>query len=112
MPFLDYLKFCWRNRDTPWRDLAEEYAMLTKMARRCAYDLSHAASPYNDSETAKMFEERSRMWLGLFAPDGVKDYRHQLLNDNMKLEFRIERLRNFCVDNGLDPNKVDEVLPF
>lgn len=86
--------------------------MLTKMARRCAYDLDHAAGEMSDPDKMKFFCQRSRMWLSIFAPDGVKDYRHKTHIDIMRLECRVDILRAFCVQNGLDPNVVDEVLPF
>lgn len=103
-----FIRLCWSRRNTPWYDLAEEYALLTKMARRCAYDLSHAAFSGNSPELADMYEGRARMWLKIFAPDGVKDYRHRLYSDIDKLEFRVERLREFCKKNGLDPEEVDD----
>lgn len=109
---IEYLKFCWRQRNTPWRDMAEEYALLTKMARRCAYDLGHAASAYQPEGWHKMWSEKSDRWLSIFSPDGIKDYRHSLYNDIDKLELRVERLREFCKANGLDPEEVDETMPF
>lgn len=103
-----FIRLCWSRRNTPWYDLAEEYALLTKMARRCAYDLDHAASSIRDTRFGPRFSERAQMWIKIFAPDGVKDYRHQLHNDMDKLEFRVERLREFCKKNGLDPEEVDD----
>lgn len=105
-----FIRLCWSRRNTPWADLAEEYALLTKMARRCAHDLAHAAWGNHGPEMAREFERRAEMWLDVFAPDGVKDYRHQLYNDVDKLEFRVGRLRDFCKKNGLDPEEVDDTV--
>lgn len=88
----------------------EEYTLLLKAARRCAYDLSHSAWGNQTPELADRFETRARMWINIFSPDGVKDYRHRLHNDIDKLELRIDRLREFCTKNGLDPEEVDDTL--
>lgn len=103
-----FIRVLLMHLSSPWRDMTEEYTLLLKSARRCAYDLSHAAWGPTTPDMSDMFERRARMWLNIFSPDGMKDYRHRLHNDIDKLEFRIQRLRDFCVKNDLDPEEVDD----
>lgn len=101
------LIFLWKRRDSPWSHLAVEYSLLTKMARRCAYDLDHAVAELPDGFLKGQLKDSPKRWLDIFSPDGVKNYRHQLYADIDSLEMRVEKLRNFCTENGLDPDEVD-----
>jgi len=92
--------------------MAEEYALLTKMARRCAYDLGHAVDDMRPGHMQEILKDAPAMWLNIFSPDGVKDYRHDLYRSIDKLNSRIKHLREFCKANGLDPEEVDETMPF
>jgi hypothetical protein len=112
MKKLIFLMLCWRFRNTPLNVLLEEHTLLIKAARRCAHDLAHAADCIdrngNWAEFNKIFRKNAEMWLGIFNPTGPKDYRHRLHHEIHSLEFRVERLREFCEKNGLDPNVVDD----
>lgn len=112
MKILNYLIFCWKQRNTPWYDMAEEYSLLTKMARRCAYDLCHAVDYLPPGFMRDSLKDAPKMWLSIFAPDGVKDYRHSLYHEIDKAERRVEKLRDFCIANNLDPDTIDETPPF
>lgn len=81
-------------------------------ARRCAYDLRHAASSIacsteGESREYRIYRDRAQMWIKLFAPNGQKQYRSEMMNDFMKMESRIEELERIVDKAGLpDPNRM------
>ena len=81
-------------------------------ARRCAYDLRHAAScihAANGKELPehKVFYDRAHMWIDLFAPNGAKEYRSQQGQLIARLERRIEELERIIDKAGLpDPERI------
>ena len=101
----------WRQRNTPRAHLAEQHQLLVKSARRCAYDLKHAADDVRDFTAREIFEDRAHMWLQIFSPDGVKDYRHSLHRKISEQRSEIERLKKLCEENGIDYTDPDGV-PF
>lgn len=107
-----FLLLYWQHRNTPYDEVFEQYTLVLKAARRCAYDLAHAADMIDRrghyAEFSEIFAKNARMWLGIFSPTGAKDYRHRLHQEANMLELRVERLRDFCQKNGLDPNTVDD----
>jgi|SRR6185503_4486139 len=98
----------------PDRELAELLELTTQAGRRCAYDLDHACSPWLSDELRTALSWRARNWLLVFMPvTGPKDYRHRLHHEIIALEHRVENLRNFCKQNGFDPNEIDTPdIPF
>ena len=92
--------------DLPRDHLEENYLILLKSARRCAYDLRHAGSDlsmYPDDGLRPDYSERAHYWLKIFAPDGIKNYRHEMHQEIWRLEREIERLTELCKKNNIDP---------
>ncbi len=85
--------------------LAQHFEILTKSARRCAYDLRHAAddlSSYVGPDHYVDFSQRANQWLEIFAPDGIKNYRLDLHREITMLESQVRRLTDLCKANGID----------
>lgn len=89
------------SKDVPSEHLAAHYEVLLKSARRCAYDLAHAADP-SIAEHIDI-EKRARDWLDIFAPDGVKNYRLRLHRDILSLESQVSKLYEMAKAAGLNP---------
>lgn len=84
----------WLNETTPEDGLAETLAITVRCARRCAYDLSHAADMVSDGQWASRYRARSEHWQSLFSSGAsMKDYRLKLHRDLDERERTIERLR-------------------
>lgn len=66
-------------RNDPRLEHAADYEVLIRMARRCAYDLKHAASvmpPGQGYMSRDVWEARANSWVRLFARGNPgKDYR-------------------------------------
>jgi hypothetical protein len=95
----------WRN--TPHADLSEIHELIVLAARRCAYDLKHAAdgiaTTLYDKEDGVMFSERARYWLSIFTTnDQGKMYRHRLLIEINNAEQKIELYREFLENKGIE----------
>lgn len=92
--------------DLPEEHLAEHYLILLKSARRCAYDLRHAAdmlpSEGPDANFSQIFRDRAHQWIGIFAPDGIKNYKLELHQEMFRIECEVRRLIKLCKDNGVD----------
>lgn len=109
---------CWKHRNTPFYELADQYSLVLKAARRCAYDLKHAGSDLelyakhtDGGKIGNDYWERSKMWLGIFSPTGGKDYRHRMHVEIMTLELEVVRLKRLCMDNGVNSEDINKV-PF
>ncbi len=92
---------------TPEEAQAELLELITKAARRCAYDLRHAAQDvacnYLKEERSKEWSERANMWLTIFnAADDPKNYRAGLHMKIFSLECQIEKLKKLCKEKGID----------
>ena len=95
---------------TPQEAQQELVQLLVKGARRCAYDLRHAADDARDN--GQLWRQRAEMWIGIFDPgDGLKDYRHRLHRTIADQESTIEGLRELCRANGIAMGRFDEA-PF
>lgn len=95
------IKFLHRNDDR--EELFEQYALILKAARRCAYDLAHASSDlWFATRKENIYHERHQMWLEIFEPTGAKDYRHKLHLEIDNLEYEIKRLQKVCTENNID----------
>lgn len=102
-----------RNLDDYSPDEANRELMelVIKAARRCAYDLAHAADWQLDAEQRKMFQARAKNWLTIFNPaNGPKDYRHRMHVDISMLEIKIRRLQELCRKHDIDLGDLDEDL--
>lgn len=105
------LRHWWNLRRDTAAELRQLNELMVKSARRCAYDLRHAASYLSmTGENGKIppeceiFHERSRHWLSVFNPaDGGKNYRSKLINDIEELHDEVDRLEKLCRDNNIDP---------
>jgi hypothetical protein len=108
----------WCDVPSPEDGLAETLAITLRCARRCAYDLSHAAdmipSAPGDwrSDFAERFARKAAHWQSLFSSGTtVKDYRLELHRELDDRDRTIARLRAALLDaTGSDRTK-DEV-PF
>jgi hypothetical protein len=102
----------WKFRDYSQESLAESYAMLIKLARRCAHDLDHAVSFIpEDTWPLEMLEPRSRQWLKIFSPSGVKNYRTKLHDQLDDLEMEVALLRRQLENAGIKPDTIRDI-PF
>ncbi len=97
---------------TPQDAQSELLELITKAARRCAYDLRHAANTIrNNDDACKMYDDRAEMWLSVFNPDnGPKNYRAGLHDEIWNLESRVAELEKLCEKNGIHYDK--SKLPF
>ena len=104
---------CWKHRKYTRFEMFEQYVLILKAARRCAYDLGHASSEikHNDNFGSDFYWEQHEGWLDIFSPTGAKDYRHKLHQQIDNREYEIERLKKLCVKNGIDPEDPD-AIPF
>lgn len=108
---------CWKHRNDTRFEFFEQYTLILKAARRCAYDMNHCASDLSmaNSQTGKKslfdYHEMSQMWQELFSPTGGKDYRHRLHLNAWELESEIKRLKRLCADNNIDSTDPDGI-PF
>jgi hypothetical protein len=109
MKYLWFYFVCWKHRSFTRLAMFEQYTLVLKAARRCAYDLKHASAARE--EDGPMFYERSNMWLEVFSPTGGKNYRHELHSDIDSRDAEIERLKQVLIHNGLDPEDPDRI-PF
>jgi hypothetical protein len=84
------------SKDLPEEHLAAHYLILLKSARRCAYDLRHAAGELfmeGKDGPYQMYQDRAEAWLKIFAPDGIKEYRLELHREIDRLEWEIKALK-------------------
>lgn len=106
----------WLGEPTPEDGLAETLAITIRCARRCAYDLSHAADLIDHrgpwAEFGKRFEQKAAHWQSLFSSGTrMKDYRLELHHELEKAERTIEALRARLRDAGLS-DVLDNETPF
>lgn len=92
----------------------ELFDLILKVARRCAYDLAHAADEIGMNSTSELFRERARMWIEIFEGDGGKKYRHELHDEIFNRDIVIDQYRKLVEKHGLleEAEKFDERLPF
>lgn len=92
-----------QESDDPQELQRELFELLVKAARRCNYDLNHAADNITDETLREMFRKRFAMWKAIFEPaNGIKDYRSKLYMQKAMLEVKLERAIEL-----LDKNKID-----
>ena len=84
----------WLDVSQPEDGLAETLAITVRCARRCAYDLAHAADFVRDPQWERIYVERATHWQRLFSSGAsMKDYRLRLHSQIDEQEVLIERLR-------------------
>ena len=98
----------------PYYELLADYETLVRLARRCAYDLRHVVDELPADSyfvTSAGMRERAEMWVGLFAKGNPgKDYRHRITTERDGLASKLDSLRAWCVERGMEPP--DESLSF
>jgi hypothetical protein len=109
----------WFREPIPKDHYREHYMVLLKSARRCAYDLRHAADDLyfaNASKTSadtasiEWYRSRANMWLSIFAPDGIKDYRLEFHKKIFELECKLKAFRKLCEDHNVElPYELDDI---
>lgn len=95
-----------------------------KAGRRVTHDLGHCVSCLGMAEYRlgeeqgkrhsykDRYKERQEMWKKIFYPlNGMKNYRNQLHNELMDKDVEINRLKQLCIDNNIDPTDPNEI-PF
>lgn len=108
MRLLWFYIVCWKHRNDCRFEFFEQYTLVLKAARRCAYDLTHCAGDLslelsrNNEKSIVDYHKRSQMWQDIFSPTGGKDYRHDLHYDIDKAEREVTRLQELCTKNGID----------
>lgn len=80
---LERLRLRWHTRHDPKASILADYEVLVRLARRCAYDFSHASDyvklPDFLKDAGFDYPARARMWIGLFAKGNPgKDYRNRI----------------------------------
>ena len=104
--------------------LVQMLDLSIKAGRRVVHDLDHCISDLGMAcymleregirplKTADVYRNRSNMWRSIFYPlKGMKNYRSEMLAEQMRLEDEIRRLKKLCADNGIDPED-PEAIPF
>lgn len=95
-----------KGNSEPQEFFAQHLELLTKSARRCAYDLRHAADDVERympaSERYVDWGVRANMWLDIFSPDGLKNYRTELHQEIMSLNVKIGALARRLKENDIE----------
>ncbi len=101
----EVIKNLFRKEVDPFQVLIVDYEILIRAARRCAYDLCHAADYIpSDEFVAAELRERGQHWAELFAKGNPgKDYRNQLHHRINELATALEKANDYCKKN---PDKV------
>lgn len=114
MKWLWFYIICWKHRNDTRFEFFEQYTLILKAARRCGYDLHHAAANMFWSTTEdkeyKFYADRADGWLDIFSPTGAKDYRHKLHMDIWNLEMKVKKLQKLCDENGIEHD--GDEIPF
>lgn len=104
----------WLDEPTPEDGLAETLSITLRCARRCAYDLSHAAEmiPRTGAPWHDRMRNKADHWQSLFSSGtSMKDYRLKLHLDLDKSEHTVERLRAELIKLG-HSGWLDDETPF
>ena len=83
-------------------EAVETLELTIRSARRCAYDLRHAAEMLEDRETSIMFRERADHYVKLFqSGNSMKDYRHGLHRTIDSLEIKVDSLKAILKEHNI-----------
>lgn len=106
-------------RVTPHDHLLADYEVLVRLARRCAYDFSHACDFVEMPKYLRDIDYpgRARMWVRLFAKGNPgKDYRIQTVQRLEQAEDAVRTLVKLCQANDVEipPHigNMDCLIPF
>lgn len=84
-------------------DTIEILELTIRAARRCAYDLKHAAEMVKDKYFTDIFRDNAQHYVKLFqSGNECKDYRHRLHRTISEHEITIERLRKVLEENKIE----------
>lgn len=84
--------------------IIDDYNILIMAARRCAYDLGHAANEI-DRPTID-YSQRHKIWLKLFEHDGIKNYRNEMLKEIFDLKIEVKHLKELLKKHGIEDNPI------
>lgn len=88
----------------PFRALLDDYELLVRCARRCAYDLNHCVGMIDRerySALKPLLESKADHWVDLFAKGNPgKDYRHDLLRRLHDAQDALEKIDNYFRSQG------------
>lgn len=95
--------------DAAFEELMEAHNILIRAARRCAYDLRHAAALIDKdhwSDLKQHLRRNAEHWVALFqSGNSVKDYQIQLHHEIEIRDRKILELKNLLRENGIDPQE-------
>ena len=110
---MNFLHRLWMKTRLWWNGpndtLLDDYECLVRLARRCAYDFSHASDFIPTPSRPKIYWDpgiewgaRAQMWTGLFAKGNPgKDYRQRVVMDLEIAEKDRDDLIDFIKEKGL-----------
>jgi len=98
----------WYMRKTPHEELVDMLTLNIMAARRCAYDLRHAADSSDNDFERELYSNRARQWLGIFNPSGVKEYYHDLVHENSSLKRKVEYYVELCKKHNIEVLEEDD----
>jgi hypothetical protein len=83
----------------------EMLELSIKSGRRLMHDFKHMLSEVPDGSILKKdFEVRGKVWEDIFYPDhGMKNYRSELHQTIINLDFELERVKRLLKEKGIDP---------
>lgn len=111
----------WLKNVDPVHEVRADYETLIRLARRCAYDFSHASdfTPRMGDPTYWLqidWNERAESWIGLFSKGNPgKDYRIDLVRDLDLARINVGLLIDVLRENGLEdkiPAHLTREVPF
>lgn len=105
MTFIEKIKYLFFNHilDDPEISNKVYYDVLIKSARRCAYDLSHAASDCHEPVLRDLYFKRANLWQEMFSSaEEQKKYVSELLIENQLLKHDLKVLGDRCKEAGLE----------
>lgn len=113
----------WLRNTDPVADIRADYETLIRLARRCAYDFSHASDFIPTKDRPEIYwlpemnwQQRSQFWIGLFAKGNPgKDYRTKMSMELYTAKSNIETLVKILRENGLGnkiPSHMLDDIPF
>lgn len=103
---IERIRVIWHTRFDPKTSVMDDYETLIRLARRCAYDFSHASDyvkvPPHLAEIID-YESRARWWVALFAKGNPgKDYRMRCATNMNEANERLELLLAFFNERAID----------
>lgn len=115
--FIENLIIKWSYKKDPSVYISEDYEILIRMARLCAYDLEHVIQDLPRTSfliTTFDIEDRARRRSRLFAGNPGKDYKIKLATNLDNANEKLDSIYEYCEENGiqLPDNLKDTRIPF